>query len=388
MSDFQSQSNAFSVKLLEGDSAGTVVELEGRALPSAVSGRGTIFFESQQRIKTTYYAGNPVATQQLMGPVETNTVITGIWKDTFLGNGVAALLRDTFDGIARAGIAVEVTWGAGFLPDGTQTSKPYVRRGLIKRFKSGGERPQDVTWEMEFEWRGRDEAAQPPLQGAGQGDDEFSDLQQDLTDTQSAIDAFHSDPLIQLAGFNAQVETQFAAMNTTLDQSITTIAAANATLATTENLPNEVLERLRGTTTSLLGELKTFTDALLNLNVLNLEPRDSALASLSVLNLRFDTMESCDLSREKGSQVDAALAARQLPDVIAEEQPTPGTDFRDLARKYYGDPDLWWLIASFNGYGSSSSIPPLPAGTTDTPPRPIQIPRRTEGAQGSLAAVC
>lgn len=383
MADFLSQANAFALKLLEGDAAGTVIELEGRALPY----RG-INYETEQRVKTTYYTGNPVATQQRLGPVEKNTTVTGTWKDIFLGNGIAALLRDTFDGLVRSGTMVELTWGAGFLPDGTQVSKPLVRQGVIKRFRHTYDRPQDIQWEMEFEWRGRDEAAQPPLQGAGQGDDGFAALAESLDASGAAVEAWRTDPLTELAGFTDTVRGAFDSVGETIAGASTTLNDVTRTLATTADLPNELLDRVRGTTTDVIAALGNFQDVALRIFLLDIEVRDSALATLDLVSRRLDMMLTIDATREQAAQVDAAMAARQAPDVIAEVRPVPGTDLRDLARQYYGDPDLWWVIASFNGFPQTSKVPAPPLGPTDTPPRALRIPRRPEGAQGSLSKVC
>lgn len=390
---FLSQANALTIKILEGPLAGTddgTISLQGASLPSAVNGRGTIAYESEQRVRTTWYAGNPVATQQLMGPVDKPTVITGAWHDVFLGNGTSALLRNTFDGLMRSGVAIEVTWGQGYFPDGQLIpgATPIVRRGIVKRFKHSYERPQDITWEIEFEWRGRDDAALPPLQSAGQGDDNFADLTESLDATSGAIEAFETDPITQLAGLNDTIQGAFDDVQSNIGQSINTLNFASDTLATTANLPNEVLERVRGTTTNLLGSLRNFEDVALAINFLDIEVRDSALATLDIIARRLTMLEEMDITREKSANIDAALAARQAPDILAEVRPTPGTDFRELARQFYGDPDLWWLIAQYNGYGNSSSIPALPTGPTDTPPLPIRVPRRTEGVQGSLSNVC
>ena len=58
-------------------------------------------------------------------------------------------------------------------------------------------------------------------------------------------------------------------------------------------------------------------------------------------------------------------------------RPPAGSDLRDLAVKYYGNPDLWFLIADFNDL-PSSEVPANPSGPSDNGGPPIYIPRQSD----------
>jgi hypothetical protein len=380
MADFLSQANTFTVRILEGELAGTDILLETRALPY----RG-VSYETEQRVKTTYYAGNPVATQQVMGPIEKNTMVTGMWKDIFLGNGTAAALRDTFNDICRAGLLIEVRWGAGILPDGSLVSTPIVRRGVIKRFKHTYDRPQDIAWEVEFEWRGRDEPTQPPLQGAGQGESDFSDAISLLDEVTSKIAAFLGDPINRLAGFQQSFLDD-------VDDFLNAVAAANGAFnAAAEalrfqgELSTAVIERVRGAVQGTMRAAVDLVGAFEEFKDWTTEVKDTALSLLGFKAQKMGVMRGLDDAQERMRTIDEDLAAREIPDVIAEVRVPADTDLRDLAQKFYGNADLWWVIANFNGIGTSSKVPALPSGVSDNPGRAIRIPRMTEGAQGRLA---
>jgi len=81
------------------------------------------------------------------------------------------------------------------------------------------------------------------------------------------------------------------------------------------------------------------------------------------------------------------IAAQIVPEIIAEVVAPQGVDLRDLALKYYGDPDSWFAIAQFNDL-DSSAVPPMPSGPGDVPPAPIRIPRLQTGAEADVRQNC
>jgi hypothetical protein len=82
-----------------------------------------------------------------------------------------------------------------------------------------------------------------------------------------------------------------------------------------------------------------------------------------------------------------AAAAQQVPDTLAIERVPAGTDLRDLALKHYGDADSWWAIAQYNNF-PSSEVPAPPAGPSDDPALPVQIPRLVPGTSSDMRASC
>lgn len=159
---------SFQIEELAGEKR--IITLRGRAMPYPA-----VEWAGEQRTKITWYPGNPVATQQVLGPAEANTIINGMWKDRFVRGAVnvdasspqgvggftppaivsqlplpdglsggdfdtAERLVQLFHGIRRAGTPLKVTWSS------------EVRFGILRTFTPTYDRIQDVEWEAEFEW--------------------------------------------------------------------------------------------------------------------------------------------------------------------------------------------------------------------------------------------
>ena len=382
------QAAEFRIQILEGSSAGTNLNLAGRALPY----RG-VEWTTKQRGKTTYYPGNVVATQQLMGPVDQPFTIKGMWKDTFLGNGAARQLCNTFDAVCRSGFAVQVSWGE------TQYGEPaIVREGYISEFKQNYDRVQDVAWEITFEPRGRGIETQPPLTSATfvSSKDGFDNCVVAFDDVVSINTAFRESFLTRLAGLPQVVEKGLDALQNTLTDGIISLEKATAVLSENSDIPGSTLERARGVAAHGASAINGVRDLYLGLDLALLLPTNAALAFLDLLNTLFGVFKTCDESAEIATNLDTSLARQQRPPVLAEIAVTPGTDLRDVATKYYGNPDLWYFIADYNGL-SSSKMPDMPTGPSDmatsasaggVPAYTIKIPQQTAGVMGVTTPEC
>lgn len=218
------------------------VELKGRALPY----RG-VAFGQDQRTKKTNYPGNPVATQQVLGPEYPDTEIHGEWKDRFLDPDVKvtndpifprpALAEDLillmYD-IQRSGNPLRIQWGF------------EVRGGILKRFIPTYDRLEDVKWSMEFEWNNRDDEVAP--RGAVEPD-LFSSL---LGFLNALDDALSFEPLPGLIeDFAAQLLDGIDRIRGTIGKLFDIIRTANAILS----LPGQLLGALEAAVTSLIDEL-------------------------------------------------------------------------------------------------------------------------------------
>lgn len=362
--------------LMQGQSPGFIV-LEGRSLPYR-----PISFEGKQRVKTTWYAGNTVATQQVMGPTEEPTIINGVWRDKYLGNNTARNLAALFDQVRRAGSLVRVSWGRS----ATQGGPSFQREGIITRTKFTPDRPQDVAWEVEFTWRGQTEVVAPVISAAPASNprDGFADLRSKVEDLIDATKAFINGKVIGIP-FQALQN-----INNGVDQLENVIgilgsgASAPATLAA---MTAATAERLIGVASLASETAQGVRDDYESLDDLMLVPYDDAIFGLRTRTTKIENMRSSTAAKESAAQISGALADQLFPEVIAEERPAIGSDLRDLAAKYYGDPDLWYIIASFNNL-FSSKVPDLPSGPSDDPGPPIFIPRRTSNAFGDLRRVC
>lgn len=394
----QSQASPLTFTILEGPNATTDIQLIGRALPYRA-----VPFEGKQRVKTTYYPGNPVATQQVMGPTEEPTTFNGIWKDIFLGNGAAKRLVDTFDDLRRSGFSVLVSWGSGKLADGsdippvpqdngkepTTPRWPIQRRGIIQSFKATYDRPQDITWEMTVAWAGRNEPTAPPFTAAGiiNNRDGFDVTVEDLSDTKSKLQAFAESVAARITGFPAQVSARLDTAEEGIQTAIGFIESTTITLQGISQIPSLTLERGRAIFDQAAGALLNLKDTLLGNDQITRQPTDSALTYLDGKTQLFTVLDSTDISVETCSNTRNAIEKQMRPTVLAEVRPIPGTDLRDLARQYYGDPDLWYIIANFNDL-TSSRVPDYPDGASDNPGAPIRVPQQPQGIDGVTSPSC
>lgn len=164
--------------IFEAQSKGTDlrrVELRGRAMPYRKIGWGV-----SQRVNTIWYPGNPVASQQVIGPEELPTTMKGIWKALYLtghdggtptvlvnrrgdqasgsaGNQPSDIV-DLFQEMCRSGVVWRVTWLS------------EVRKGVMTSFTPTWIRQTDCEWELTMEWSSRDDEDNVPLDIPGTGD--------------------------------------------------------------------------------------------------------------------------------------------------------------------------------------------------------------------------
>lgn len=393
-----------------------IIPLSGRVGPLSLVGTALPFkgvtFATEQRIKTRFYPGNPVATQTVTGPIKPPTTITGRWMDLSLGDGAArALVRD-IEYLCERAIPVEVRWGGRATSTGEDPA--IIRRGLIKKFEPKYNRTIDAEWSLEFDWSGDPLQSAPPTFAPSIVDSnelvDFSDmLRTNAEETQSWIDAAWS---YIAKGTNAMLvvsEALDGVQNAVADVTIL-VDGASAMLQEAAELPSSVIDRLRGAcdsvvrncmnaraaydavcglwdgqqlpeTLSLPGAAEDFALAAKQA-VLGLNPTDDPMARLDVQTAQFALFQNWDSTAERAANIAATYAARQVPEVIAILRPPAGSDLRDLAIKYYdGNPDLWIVIADYNGF-DSSVVPATPTGPSEWGAPPVYIPRLTAENMG------
>lgn len=406
----ESQATAFSITLLEGDlgddARTTKIELVGTMLPF----RG-VSFPTKMRSKTTYYPGNPVATQQVFGVTKDNTTITGVWYDGTLGNGNARALVKQIEYVVEHGFPVEVRWGGGATGDFNDVA--IVRRGIIKSIDPKYEIPQIIPWTIEFEWKGEDLQTKAPTFGAGPSAiatkaDEFGFLSDSLEETSTDLSSWR-DSAYRIIGFGmgalATINNALDDAQSSFSNAMTVLDTATDVIRSGAELPSNVADRVRGACDRVVGScqgVRAAFDAVCGLVPsqegllgqdwidsglffarqakqarLALFPTDDPLDQLDGMSQRFAILESLDTVAVQSAQQAAILANQSQPIVIAEERPPAGSDLRDLAAKHYdGNTDLWVLIADANDL-DSSEVPATPTGPSDTGAPPILIPDPT-----------
>lgn len=340
------------------------VWLQGRSLPAR-----PIIFRGRQRVKTTWLPGNPTATQQVMGPTEEPTVLNGRWADKFLGDGVALSLANLFRDLKRAGGLLELSWSG------------IARRGILTEVEFTIDRPQDVAFRLEFTWRGDDQPVAPATISVGienprQGFAQVSQSLQDLLDELAGYDESPLASLVRLpSNLRADLEATALEAETLIGAFQTGVNVGTAVFQT----PTVAAQRALQVSGKAADVAASTRDLFLSVSALDQVPQDSALELLTFLDQRFTVLHSADVAQEQAVTTKNAMEGQILPEVIAEVRPPPGTDLRDLAMTYYGDPDLWTIISQYNGL-EGSAVPAPPTGVSDNASPPILIPRRLDGA--------
>ena len=385
----QPPAQAFPMFISEQTGEGRTIVLRGRSLPY----RG-VTWNSEQRIKTKYFPGNPVAQAQVLGPMWGPTTMRGMWKDAFLfnddsaadllnfpsiagpgrpgstqfggksfasGGGVpggtgqarrARVLRDAMWLVQRAGQLLKVEWGS------------VVRYGFLKRFDADHDREEDIRWEIEFEWIG-DTASipkplpKPKINAPGLLASILSTIQNFLNEVNAAVALLYGSTTLVtqrvtrigelVAGFiealNSLVSLVFvpAEMFGVLKQQLTSIVVAATDLVDTVNrVPQAYVAAFSGATAAEVNLATAAAQAIaFNAAVLGVEASEQ---------------------REQ-------LAELEAPDLLGVVTVPEDTTLLDIATDFYGGPDDWTVIASFNGLASSF----VARGTI------VYVPRQQEG---------
>lgn len=399
MADQPTNEQAFPlrVRVLEGPLSVSVIQdgqqpgtirLTGRALPYR-----PVVFEGEQRSKLTWYPGNPKATHQVAGPVEMPTVLHGIWKDRYIGDGQARALARLFEDIRRRGPLIEVSWGEGALADDAGNTQivgdPFTRQGILKKTKFTFEIPQRVEYELTFEWNGLDDLTSAPvtatsiLRPSGALND-AGGLIDDLAATVEAFLDFQSSRVFQQA---AQTVQQIHDALGAVDAVSTAISTAAINAAAVATLPYQLAGSMVATADSAREAAQDIRRAFESIVLAYAAPTDDPIP---LFNLQGDILTVLGSSSDAAATCARAsdnLGQAVLPDVIAEVRPSAGSDLRDLARFYYGDPDGWVDIANFNDL-PSSQVPAYATGPSDRGAQTIRIPRRPAGPNQALNEGC
>lgn len=398
-SPFDSSSLPFQIRVIEGSLSTTVLQngqppgilqLVGRALPFRPMKFGT-----GQRVQTTFYPGNPNASQLTIGPKLKPSVFNGEWNDKYLGDGQAEALKELLEQISEAGVSVEVTWPmaalGGTTTEPTITGKPTVRIGILDDFEwtylYGIE---DIAWEAHFDWRAKGGVSSlPPISATGTLNprEGFADVSADLALTKAMGQAFLEAPEIAPIGLPQSVQNSFNNAFAVVDSAVDAVIQATSGVTSATLIPAAAAQQLITCCQSGAQACANMVSNLMAINLLRLEVQDSALDILRILDPLFDAAHQADTAAETCCDNAVGVQQATTADVIATVRAPAGTDLRDLALKYYGDADGWWAIAQANDI-TGSAVPAAPAGPSDDPYRPIIIPRLQPGTASSISATC
>lgn len=358
----------FTIRELTGDRR--IITLTARALPYR-----PFTLDGTHQVETTWYQGSPVATQQPSGARLEPTSINGWWKDRFLGGavtvdgelvgdvstarGLAALFQD----LNVKGQLVQADWN-------------HVRRvGIVTRFKQSWHTPTDLEWELTFTWQSMGQEGRPASSRtaaaslpdtASEMAGKASDLDQ-LTQHDALLAATGRPPDLglvdrldraigDLQGRVFELTDAVAGLADGANVRVDSAMRVASTLTLIETQAQVVATAFRGTVDRTICAVQTLPQLA--------DIRPGLVVAAATVSR--SAIQAARALRHGAARRRYALAQEQIAPVIAVFRAGADADLREIATTYYGVPDDWQLIRTFNGMAESL----VPAGT------PVLIPRR------------
>ncbi len=377
---------AFPFVIAETTGLRRTIVLRGRSLP-----RQPITFGGEMSVVIDYFAGNPVAYAQVIGPKYLPTEVTGEWNDIFLfeetsapyllgfppigaagkppplgantiiagtsftSGGAASgsqqaflarTVRDAMELIRRSGATLRVEWGS------------IVRYGFLTKAVFPHKREQDIGYELEFQWIG-DTDAQPvavPKQVAALG-------------FLKGLTAILQKLLNLLLTADYLVAQFFQSLTAPIAKIINLLSALTQTLTKMLSQTLNPFDIVASIKAAAIGLKLAVLDliALFDRGGAALRGRDNATAqsflAMAEMEARRILLELAFLCAEREKELDAFFTKRVQATHVAQA----GQNLRDISTLYYGRPENWPDIADFNGL----------SGSLTTPGRLLRIPKLT-----------
>jgi hypothetical protein len=352
-----SRASGFEIEEVRGSKR--KVTLRGRALPYQ-----GVAWEGSTRTKNVWYAGNTVATQQILGPEEEPTVIEGMWKNRFLRDTVQVVgfnqpntaleLVQVFETLRIAATELRVQWNE------------FVRYGIIKRFRVQVDRIQDIKWECEFEWRARNEnvqirAAKPPKQ-----------LPAIRSGMNKIDDILAFDPKPIFPDYRTQILSKIRAIRGQASKLFDVIRQVNYLVRT----PAAVLGAMASAVESVRFEAEETIQQLVDVPRTTLTTSDRLADVLSIESWRMSLANSVHEFRGLAQRKERETVKQARPGALTIITVAQDTTLRQVSLDVYGTADNWQVIADFNQFVDSQ----VPAGTVVVvPPAPPAQGVRTRG---------
>lgn len=356
--------NATSFTITEQTGQQRSLILTARALPYR-----PFQLTGNMRVSTTWYPGNPEATVQLLGTSEDTTSINGMWKQRFIGDpNSPAKLGDNIgevnptditnvedlvlvvDDIRRQGQLLKVSWDF------------MSRFGILTKFIQKWLWHEELEWEMEFTWISIDEPS-------------FNNVSPGLVASLSTLRADTSD-----------VTAKITVSTSAIKNALSKFAAAVAVVTDFAQSINDLVNSIEGTITQIVNTISNAIDAVVS--VVEAAQRILSLATFVIqkANELIQTTEAqvdrAIIAAKKIATIPAALAcsASELThttksaarDIISQasslQQAFSGTvqhpfstqyksladqDIRLVSTKFYGTPDLYTKLMTFNNLKDS-----------------------------------
>lgn len=355
----------FSIVELTGEKR--TIQLRARGLPQR-----PYTLEGEQRGEATWFAGNPIASPQLLGAQEKPSTIKGRWSDMYLGDTdivsaerdgtpirTARHLADLFDDVRKKGQIVEVVW------------LHLTRHGWLRNFKQTWQTVHDVEWEMTFEYISQGEVNKKL--GAARREFDMSQVEMSFEGDVVQLSDASISPFARAQAFADALDDKISAVQSSLDE----FSQSVVTYVTGAMAPVDAVRRAVG----LLDFVSTTCNEII---AKVFEQTDAASVSID------------DISQLSPGQVLAAVAANRAvvhqarvtrhnaaqrrydatrsldPELIDAFFAAQDQDLRDVSRIYYGVSDHWYALMQYNELSSSR----LSSGQL------VMVPKNLKGIAG------
>lgn len=348
----RSDQTRFLVRILEGRLSPGVVSLEGRMLPFRPSMGGQIEFGIEQRTKLTWYPGNPVGSQQRLGPTLAPMTINGLWRDRYLGENVANKLAETFEELVESGVEVEVLW---------QTKQ---RRGIVKSIRYTPGTPDggidSMAWSITFEWNRKGTHLRPKIGTA------VVPLRDQYVATAQAVGDFGLATEAYLDDYDSTVGLSRLALAPTvqsLSDGLGRIANAQNTLLDAAAQTGREFSpggRRAGAASAAVREIEDVTTELAATTAAifpgDVIPDDTPAAFLREAKARHALLDSARRALRENHTSRMRIEDQLRPETHKYVTAVAGADLRKYSSDHYGSPDYWRRIARYNGI-TGSEVP-------------------------------
>ncbi|HVI04112.1 MAG TPA: hypothetical protein VM869_35715 [Enhygromyxa sp.] len=359
-----------------------VMIFKGRALPYRPLELGRT-----QRVVTNWLPGNPVATQQVLGPTFEPTTIRGMWKDSKLidnndGNGVDLLNFPPLSpgaALPQSGVASGSSFvGTNSFPsrqpaklarvvvdalslivaEGQQIRfswDQYVRFGMITRFVPAFDTIHDAAFEIEFTWSGDTDS--PPIKRK---------INLNVLSIAAGLGAILKAILAALAKlanlkqpnkFLSKISNALAAIVALVEGIVGAIRGVAAFAAAPGNLLDSIksaLWQIKMLVGDLLADLGVSRSAAGEAAIVG-EADAIAIAAAVQAELRERLVELASFAAQQQRIADLFAGDELLASFVAQGL----TSLYDVASKFYGSPHQWTKISDYNAFYS----PTVPSGT-------------------------
>lgn len=360
-----------ALTITELTGAQRTIVLRNRALPYA-----PVSWSGRMRTKLTWYQGNPVATQQVLGPELDNTTMSGKWKDRFMfgaevGNASAILVNGSpdevrsaeqavalFEEIRRSGNTLRVTWG------------PETRTGILVFFDAKYDRLEDCSWSAEFEWNSKGESEiRTVTEPVG-----ATDL---LADMNSLDDLLGFSPEDVAAAFNAQVLDSIDSVRELTGELFSALRAIETAVSVPGAVVGKVLSTAESIRLELTEEIQRFTESSVAGEDEGVSVTARAAEMLTIEGYRRSMGQRASAHRATSLEIARQVELRSKPTEVAIITMPENTTLYSVSLAYYGTPDFASFLARVNGLpgalvagGTQLRIPPRPPAGDDQSPSP------------------